>query len=544
VFLWGKDVCSNTYRSNNGHANIVCLFEGLSSRSMKRVLIVDDEPAVLRALQRILTTMELDVVCAEDGLLAQAKLTEAEFDLVITDLCMPRADGFAVLRTSRERWPATPVVILTGHGTTTDCVRALRAGAFNFVGKPFDTTDFRTVIADALLSRGASDAPASSDALRSPQAAVVGESPELGAVLDKVERVAGTDTTVLLVGEKGTGKEAIARLLHASSLRAGAPFVVVRCGALPAEQLDRELFGDGVDPGVLARARGGTLLLTEMDQLDPALQSKLARVFTAPSELADPRTRSLRVIVDIDRDPEERLDTGPLAAALETDLGAVAIEMPSLRDRSEDVPLLVEYFVDAANRRLGRGASADGLLAALKTYSWPGNLKELETRVDRFVSAAPAEASSEDLARRHAFVVPVDRLAATLLLHDGSSHEVQLSRGPGRPVEELFAAKEPFLAAQEQGKTRIYARSAVACIAVRDAPIDEDEEGALPHRRRAVVVRLLSGAVLDGELRYVLVEGRSRVTDVLNEDSPSFSLHAGELVYHIAKAHVLCVEER
>ncbi len=512
---------------------------------MTRVLITDDDADVLRALQRILAAMQLEVVCAEDGLAAQTELANAEFDLIITDLVMPRADGFAVLDAARARWPATPVLILTGQGTTADCVRALRAGAFNFVGKPFDPADLTSIIADALRSRSAeADSLSPALALRTPQAALVGESRELGAVLDQVERAANVDSAVLLRGEKGTGKEAVARLLHVSSRRAGGPFVVVRCGALPAEQLERELFGHDAEPGKLEQARGGTLLLAELDRLDLALQGKLARVLV-PEQPFIARGLDLRVIAGIDRALREQPEAGPLAAALEANLGGIVIEMPALRDRSEDMPLLVEYLVEAANHRLGRRAKAEALLSALQSYSWPGNLAELETRVERFVATAPPEPSYELGRKPHAInvlAVPVERFAATLVLQNGASCEVLLSCGLGHPVEDVFSAKEPFLAVQESGRTRIYARSALACIHVQAA--QTTDEDSLPLRHQPVSVRLSSGTQIEGELRYVAVEGRARATDVLNEEGPSFSLYAGDRVSHVAKAHVLSVEER
>jgi hypothetical protein len=245
----------------------------------------------------------------------------------------------------------------------------------------------------------------------------------------------------------------------------------------------------------------------------------------------------LIVIFDgaLDHDSEH----AELATRVGEALGAVAIHMPALRERRTDVPVLADYFVEAASRKLGRRVSAHPLLAALTTYSWPGNLKELETRVATYVTHAPPEA--DDPGAHNVFAVPVDRIEVTLMLPDGSRHDVRLPRGPGRPLEHLFEDKEPFLAVQQAGQTRIYARAALSCVFARG--LTPPEEDALPQRRRAVRVQLRGGFMLEGELRFVPVEGRARVTDVLNEDTPSIALYRDDGLQLIAKAHVLYVEE-
>jgi len=512
-----------------------------------RVLIVDDDLQVRLALERVLVGMDCEVVAAVDGVDAQERLSQAEFDLVITDLRMPRADGFAVLRAVRELRSPLPVIILTGLGSTHDCVRALRAGAADFVGKPFDPAEFQQVVRNALNSRKPDTAidPLLAGEPRLPQAALIGDSPQLRSVLDQVERISQTDVAAVLVGERNTGKRAIARLLHAMSPRAGKPLLSFDCAETDQKRLGRELFGPPDAGGRLALAEGGTLLLTGIDRLDDAQRSNLAREL---AERVAPGSRNsgyvdVRILASIDIDQTNEAEAGAFAAALQEMLAGVMIAVPPLRERVEDVPLLIEYFLETANRYLGRNVTADGLLSALKQYSWPGNLSEIEARISRYVTEAPAaERSDENAAHANAFIVPVDRVTALLILNNGSRHEVVLPRGLGQAIEELFEEQVPFVPVTEGGKTRIYARSALACIVVPDAGEAEDED-ALPRNRRAVRVRLLSGAVLEGELRYVAVEGRSRVTDVLNETARSFSLHASNAVHHVAKAHVLFVEE-
>lgn len=503
---------------------------------MTRVLIVDDEQSVRVALERILGAMGYEVVAAVDGLDAQARLSQLSIDLVITDLSMPGADGFEVLRAVRELRSGLPVIVLTGRGSTQDCVRAMRAGAADFIAKPFEQTEFQQVVRAALEGRepnAALDASSGGEA-RLPQAALVGDSPQMRLVIDQVERVAQSDVAVLLVGERNTGKEATARLLHAMSERAGKPLVTLRCTAIDEGQLDGELVG------MITLAEGGSLLITQMERLDVARREALARDVEQRVVPAN-----VRVLVSIDVEPENEADAGAFAAALQARLDGVMIAMPPLRERAQDVPLLVEYFTEVANRRLGRRVNAATLASALQQYQWPGNLTELEERISRYVTDAPPELHEDVMVQTNetnAFVVPIDQLAALLILADGTRHEVVLPRSPGRPLEDLFEAREPFVPVKEGGKTRIYARGALACVVVRES--GEVEDDGLPRKRRVVAVSLRSGLMLEGELRYVAVEGRGRVTDVLNESTPSFALHTSGCVHHIVKAHVLCIEER
>lgn len=360
--------------------------------------------------------------------------------------------------------------------------------------------------------------------------ALVGDSPQLRAVLDRVAELARSDTPVLLIGERDTGKRELARMIHQMSARSDGPLTMVDCSSQTAELQRVLLEGSGPAPS----AAPGTLVISELEALDEALRNRTVEALIQHGAASAVSATRMIVIVDTGFAEEQ----SALVARLTEAMGAQSVQMPALRDRRTDVPVLADYFVEAANRKLGRRVSAHPLLAALTTYSWPGNLKELETRVSTYVTNAPPEF---DTAPQNAFAVPVDRLQVTLILPDGTRHEVRLPRGPGRPLEELFEDKEPFLAVQQSGQTRIYARAALACIVATNAAPPHDE--ALPQRSREVRVLLRGGVTLEGELRFVPVEGRTRVTDVLNEHSPSFALHRGELVHLIAKAHVLCVEE-
>jgi hypothetical protein len=328
-------------------------------------------------------------------------------------------------------------------------------------------------------------------------------------------------------------------LLHATSGRAGQPFVVANCAAMDPQEVEDALFADG---GKVARSGRGTLLLTGVERLESDLRDRIVRALLAGVSSAPSGAKAtVRVVVDIDLGTDEEADPVSVASAMQGMLGAVMIAIPALRERAEDVPLLAEYFLDVENRKAGRRVNVDTLLSALKSYPWPGNLNELETRISRYVTDAPPE-PDEAIAPANALIVPIDRVTATLIFDDGTRREVVLPHGPGQPIEALFESREPFLAVKEGGKTRIYARSTVACVIVTAASQSACDDG-LPHSQRLLRIWLRGGVVLEGELRYIAVEGRGRVTDVLNENAPSFSLHASDAVHHIAKAHVFCVEE-
>ncbi len=506
---------------------------------LTRVLVAEDEHFVREALTRILNGMDCEVIQASDGLEAKAQLLQGGFDLVVTDLSMPRADGFEVLRSARETQPPTPVLIMTGKGSTEECLRAMRAGAFNFLSKPFHPAELREVVRDALSNRTPQvhqlEEPLDFD-VRQPQLTLVGESPQLHELLDRVDQVAATDAAVLIVGERGTGKEAIARMLHALSPRAGAPFVVARVADRTSEEIERELFGEEGKPGRLSSIPGASLLLTDISGLDPALQSEIARSFSLRTSGCD-----VRLFVDVV--PSERTEDSPLVSALRDDFGALVIDVPPLRDRIDDVPVMVEHLVDDSNRRFGAKANAEELIASFGAHAWPGNLAELEKRVDNFVSRVSEVPPPPREPSDSGFALPVERRSATLTLQDGTRHEVELSLGAGQRIEALFEPDEAFLPAHQNGKVRIYARSALACIAVALAQRVADATELAQHES-AIRVQLRSGGVVEGALRYVPVEGRARVTDLLNEPAPSFAVHADGRVHHVAKAHVLYGEER
>jgi DNA-binding NtrC family response regulator len=426
------------------------------------VLIADDDPSVRGLLRALLSRRGYGVIEAEDGGSAIEKLAARPVDVVITDLIMPRASGFEVLRRARERQPKTPVVMLTAEGSIRDCVEAMRAGAFNFLTKPFHPTDLEEIVRQAVRARGGETGapPARGSADEQPQIALIGESAALRAVIELVERVAGNSSTVLITGESGTGKEVVARLLHGSSPRVGGPFVAVNCGAIPETLIESELFGHAkgsftgatdARPGKFVHADGGTLFLDEIGELPLTLQVKLLRVLQdreiTPVGEARSRTVDVRVIAATNRDLELMVREGSFRHDLYYRLDVLPIRLPALRERPEDIPVLARHFLESLNRRLGRDVSmSEEALTLLKLHAWPGNVREMENLLERLVllnrtgtvgaddlpprmravpGAAAASAAAAELARG-----TID-LPATLAAIEGSLIEQALRQAGG-----------------------------------------------------------------------------------------------------------------
>ena len=369
----------------------------------RSALIADDDDVVRSTLGRLLRHLDMAVTDAHDGSSAIAKLEGNTFDLVISDLSMPVVDGFAVLAAVHKKQPRTPVIILTGAGGVPDCVRAMREGAFDFLTKPFHPTALTEAVRAALDPGAAPSAkpkPGSektTPSLAGSGAMLLGKSPMLQDLLALVEQVGPTDATVLILGETGSGKEVITRLLHASSPRAGQRLVAVNCAAIPENLIESELFGHVKGAftsahenrtGRLREADGGTLLLDEIGELPMPMQARLLRVLQDQSVTPVGSERSyqinVRFLAATNRNLEAMVREGRFRQDLYFRLNVVPIQMPPLRDRLEDVPALAMHFLEQAARRLGRSITlADKALGILQLYSWPGNVRELENLIER-----------------------------------------------------------------------------------------------------------------------------------------------------------------
>jgi len=372
-----------------------------------RIMVVDDDVETLALLREVVAKEGYQVEVAEDAETALRKLSEWQPDLVITDIHMPGMDGLALLAAAREKAPDILVILLTAYGSLKTAVDAIKAGAFDYLSKPFVVDDIRLVMRRALEHKKLlRENRILRDQLRERYRFdhLVGSSPGMVAVYKMVARVAETDSTVLLQGESGTGKELIARAIHANSARSSGPFVAIDTGSLAETLLESELFGHerGAFTGAVAQKKGlleqahqGTCFLDEIADLSPVMQSKLLRslqereIRRVGSET--PRTIDVRIIAASKKDLKPLVEAGTFREDLYYRLEVVTIVLPPLRDRIEDIPVLGQYFVDKYGRTKDKpvtGISPEAL-ALFAHYPWPGNVRELEHVIERAIALTP-----------------------------------------------------------------------------------------------------------------------------------------------------------
>jgi DNA-binding NtrC family response regulator len=334
---------------------------------------------------------------------AMEKLGEAPVDLVITDLKMPGAGGMELLQRIKEQWPDTQVVVMTAYGSIDTAVEAMRRGAYDYLMKPLDRNRFPLVVEKALERHAlASENKQLRDRLetRTRFEQMVGQSEPMQRVYDLVEMVAGSDVTVLLTGASGTGKELVARAIHHKSTRADGPFVTLNCGALPENLFESELFGyeKGAYTGAMATKAGrfelaheGTLLLDEVGELSLKSQVDFLRVLETKEFRRLGGTKLIRVdtriIAATNRNLEEAVKDGDFREDLYYRLNVVPIRLPALRERAEDIPLLVETFLEefAAHHHRVRQSVSPEAMQLLRLYAWPGNIRQLRNLMERLV---------------------------------------------------------------------------------------------------------------------------------------------------------------
>ncbi len=365
----------------------------------RRVLVADDEKNMRWVLAQALEGEGFEVVQAVDGKEALAAIAEVEPDVLVLDHRMPKPDGMEVLRRLRAQGNTFPVIMLTAHGNVAQAVEAMKAGASEYLTKPFDLEELKIAIEKALKVRSLS---AEVERLREELdreydvEGIVAADSRMMAVIEDVRKVAPTNATVILYGESGTGKELVARALHSLSERAEKPFVSVSAGALPETLLESELFGYekgaftgamNAKPGRFEMANGGTLFLDEIGDITPAVQVKLLRVLQERrfERLGGTRTIEVdvRVVAATNRDLQQLIADGEFREDLFYRLNVVPITLPTLRARSGDIPLLVAHFLEKFNAGAKRISSA--AMELLVNYQWPGNIRELENTVERIV---------------------------------------------------------------------------------------------------------------------------------------------------------------
>jgi DNA-binding NtrC family response regulator len=365
------------------------------------VLIVDDDHEFGSVTKTLVEVEGFAARLATTGAEALNYCREHPVDIVLLDWMLGNASGLNVLREIAKNYTDLPVMVITGHGSMESAAEALREGAFDYIGKPFAATDLIASIRRALawrlqLREHADEALPKSRVLTS----IIGKSPAMIGVYRTIAKAAPTDSTVLIVGESGTGKELVARALHANSRRAKWPFIAVNCGALPEMLLESELFGHtrGSFTGAQANRRGmfedasgGTVFLDEISETSAAFQVKLLRVLQEreirPVGANETRRIDARIVAATNRPIPDLLNSGAFRSDLLYRLSVINIELPPLRERREDIPLLVDSFLRRVNASLGRKVQATPeTIAWLSSLDWPGNVRELENAVERAVT--------------------------------------------------------------------------------------------------------------------------------------------------------------
>jgi DNA-binding NtrC family response regulator len=370
----------------------------MSIVTTSRILVIDDDLATCRFMQELLASPDRAIETINDPEQALARLRAQSFDLVISDLQLnAKLDGIDVLRAVRQSAPTTPVIIVTGYGELEKAIAAVREGAFDFLSKPFNITELKTLVERA-LHKTANVTPTASVRDAMPPA-LLGRTPVMTGVYKQIAHAASADAPVLIIGESGTGKELVARAIHQHGKRGTRPFVPINCGALTETLLESELFGHikGSFTGAIADSKGvfqtahtGSVFLDEVGEMSPALQVKLLRVLQEgeirPVGSSRTVTVDVRIVAATNVDVERAVTEGKFRQDLFYRLGVVIINLPPLRDRQDDIPLLVERFLQAATSKIGKHVELTAAaVQALTHYHWPGNVRELENLIERLV---------------------------------------------------------------------------------------------------------------------------------------------------------------
>jgi len=374
-----------------------------------RVLIVEDDEIFLRPLQRTLEVEGYDVLVAGSGEEAMELLKSDDVDLVLTDKRLPGVDGVELVRRIKNDHPDLAVVVMTAYGTIGSAVEAMRLGAEDYLVKPFEAAEMLMVLRRAIEFhelKAASRATLRRNQERFTLKNILAQSQVMQDVFELLNTVAGLDTTVLIHGETGVGKELLARSLHFSGARRDKPFVAVNCAAIPEELFESELFGfrkgaftsaSETRRGLLQAANGGTLLLDEIGEMPLGLQSKLLRVIEEKRVTSIGSDRAIeidvRFIVTTNKDLQAEVERGAFRRDLYYRLSVMPVLVPPLRERAGDIPLLAQHFLEASARRSKKTVRAisPAVMQALCRYAWPGNVRELENVIERAVIVAKGD---------------------------------------------------------------------------------------------------------------------------------------------------------
>jgi two-component system response regulator HydG len=373
----------------------------VSMRGKGRLLVVDDEPTICDALRVALSSDGYTVQTVENAIQAIAELERQEIDLVLADLSLPRVSGLELLDRVKKSWPGVEVIVITGQGSIATAVDAIKRGAYHYVTKPFTADEILHLVGQALERRHLVHRKERLEEELSLARGVhqlVGQSDPIQKIRAIIQTAAGSEATVLIQGESGTGKEIIANAIHAQSKRARGPLVKMNCAAVPETLLESELFGHekgaftGADRrriGRFEQADGGTLFLDEVCEMHPRLQAKFLRALQEREierlGSSTPIPVDVRIIAATNRDLKQALEEGTLREDLYYRLNVILLQVPALRERMDDVPILAMHFLRkyAARESSSMTGIAEEAMNVLLSYSWPGNVRELENAIER-----------------------------------------------------------------------------------------------------------------------------------------------------------------
>ena len=369
-----------------------------------KMLLIDDERIALRNLEHVMKKEGYDVTATQSGPNALKLLEEQQFDIVLTDLRMEKVDGMQILKKSRDLYPDTEVIMITGYATLDSEVEAMKHGAFYYIAKPFKLDEVRKVVAEAAHKvRLKNENRQLREQLETYQGKVkiITQDPSMQKLLETSRQIGPTDCNVLITGESGTGKELFARFIHLNSKRAEGPFFAINCGAFTEELLSNELFGhekgaftgaNTVKKGLLEMASGGTLFMDEVTEMPPSMQVKLLRVIQEKEVLrvggTEPLKVDVRFVAATNRDIHDSMKSGAFRQDLYFRLNVVSLRIPPLSERKDDIPLLSYYFLKKYALLMKKNVTeiAEDVIALLMSYDFPGNVRELENIIERGVA--------------------------------------------------------------------------------------------------------------------------------------------------------------
>lgn len=371
-----------------------------------RILIVDDESIARENLGYVLRKEGFETVCVESGIKALQELERSDFDLVMTDLRMQGIDGMEVVEQTREKYPNTEVIVVTGYATVNTAVEAMQKGAFYYIPKPYQIDQVRVLVHQAIEKRALRKEVAELKKQIQAQPAfpiLIGDNPKMQTLKNTIEQIAPSDCTVLILGETGTGKELVAKTIHQFSLRAGKRFLAINCGAFNEELLANELFGHekeaftgarGIRKGLLESVQGGTILLDEIGDMPLSMQVKLLRVLQERTLIrvggVEEIPIDIRIMAATNKDLKMEVDAGNFRQDLFYRLNVISLYVPPLIERKDTLPLLCRHFMKRFSDAQGKDVTqlSEEAMDILMNYGFPGNVRELENIMERAVTLA------------------------------------------------------------------------------------------------------------------------------------------------------------